>query len=214
MGRSSQDNIWSDFRVGIVAFVALALLILGIVFAGGDKGLLLQKKVYVKGLLTNVGGLKKGSSVTMGGMTIGKVTGIGFAGGSDSNQIEVVMQVRSDVRLKIKSDSVPSVRTQGMMGDRYVDISPGGPGAGPLGENEKMVGKPAAVFDETLEEALGVLRETEKLLLSINEKKGTVGQLFYDDQLYQNMVTMTDKMNELVQDFKKQPRKYIKFSVF
>ena len=74
MAKPDQESTWSDLRVGIITFVALILLILGITFAGGDKGLFLQKSSMVKALLANVSGLKKGSPVTMGGMTVGKVS--------------------------------------------------------------------------------------------------------------------------------------------
>ncbi|MBI4387922.1 MAG: MCE family protein, partial [Candidatus Omnitrophica bacterium] len=160
MSRHGQETMWSDLRVGIITFAALVLLILGVVLAGGDKGLLFQKKSYVHALMTNVGGLKKGSSVTMSGMTVGKVTEIAFANGSEGSQIQVTMQVRADVLQKIKTDSVPSVRTQGMLGDRYVDISMGSNQAQALPADGILNGKSATDFDETLHQALGVLQET------------------------------------------------------
>ena len=215
MSRHDQESVWSDFRVGVLTFSALVVLILGIAFAGGDKGLLFQKKTYVNALLSNVGGIKKGSSVTMGGMIIGKVADIAFTNVTGSaSPIEVTMQVRSNVLSRIKSDSVPTVRTQGMLGDRYVDISMGTADAPILEPGKVLIGKSATDFDETLHQALDVLSETEKLLTTINEQKGSVGQFFYDERFYQNLVQITAQLNDLIQDFKKQPRKYIKFSMF
>ena len=214
MAKQDQETVWSDFRVGIVTLAALILLILGITFSGGDKGLFLQKSSMVKALLANVGGLKKGSSVTMGGMTVGKVSGIAFMGSSETTQIEVTMQVRNDVRPRIKSDSVPSVRTQGMLGDRYVDISVGAKDADPLPDGKPLIEKSATDFDETLHQALDVLTETEKLLSAINHQQGTVGQLFYDQRFYENLVRVTGELSDLIQDVKKQPKKYVKLSLF
>ena len=214
MSRHDQEVMWSDFRVGIITLIALALLILGVVFAGGDKGLLFQKKSFVQALMANVGGLKKGSSVTMAGMTIGKVNNIAFVDHAEGSQIQITMQVRTDIRSKIKSDSVPSIRTQGMLGDRYVDISTGSNSTKPLADDGVLIGKAATDFDETLHQALGVLQETEKLLNSINRQQGTVGQLFYDERFYNNLVNITEQLKELIDDFKKHPRKYVKFSMF
>ena len=157
MSRYDQDLMLSNFRVGIITFAAVVLVILAITFAGGDKGLLFQKQMVVKARLANVGGLKKGSSVTVGGMNIGRVSNIAFVGGAEEGQIEVAMQVRRDMRERIKTDSIPSIRTQGMLGDRYIDISSGTKNADVLPEGKPIFGKAATDFDETLHQALSVL---------------------------------------------------------
>ncbi len=180
MTRYNQEKAWSDFRVGLITFTALSLLILGITLVGGDKGLLFQKAAFLKAHLVDVGGLKKGSSVTMSGMVVGRVTQIRFVDDEKTNQIEVTAEVRRDVRNRIKTDSVPAVRTQGMLGDRYLDISAGTETSPPLPEGHLLQGESAADFDKTLRQTTVVLEATE----------------------------------DLIKDFKKNPRRYIKFSVF
>ena len=209
-----QQKILSDLRVGILSFAALSLIVLGVILAGGDKGLIFKKTSSLKAWLSDVGGLKKGSAVTMGGMTIGKVTEINFTDGSEQSFVEVKMEVREDLRRHIKEDSVPSVRTQGMLGDRYVEISMGNKNAPPLETGEPLVGKSATDFDDTLREAQKALTETTKLLSTVNTQRGNVGQLVYDEKLYQGLTAITEQLNELIEDFKKHPRKYIKFSLF
>lgn len=213
MSRYSQEKIWSDFRVGIITFVGVFLLVLGVVFAGGDKGLLFRKTSLLKALLLDVGGLKTGSSVTMGGMTVGRVTHVRFVDG-EKNQIEVTMQMRSDVRRRVKADSLPSVRTMGMLGDRYVDISMGTAKAGVLPEGVPLVGEAASDFDKALRQANLVMGETEKLLVAVNEQHGTAGRLVYDEKLYTSLTQIANEIRDLIQDFKKNPRRYIKFSLF
>jgi len=214
MGHFDRKKAWSDFRVGLVGFIALCLLVLGIIFAGGDKGLLFRETTVFKVRLADVGGLKKGSPVTMGGMTIGKVTDMGFVDDPEQTRMEVSLLIRRDVRKFIKVDSVPSVKTQGMMGDRYVEISRGGPESGVLPDGGVLTGAAAVDFDGALHKASAVLDETHQALKSVNEQRGTVGKLFNDEKLYAKIVEITDQVNELIKDFKKNPRKYIKFSLF
>jgi len=214
MSQRNQEKIWSDFRVGLLTFAGLFFLVLAVIFAGGDKGLLFRKTSIIKARLVDVGGLKKGSSVTMGGMTVGRVTDITFVNGEKGNQIEVTMEVRSDVRGRIKTDSVPAVRTLGMLGDRYVDISMGGEGAGELPEKTPLVGEAASDFDKTLQKTARVLTETEKVLIAVNEERGTAGRLVYDEELYRTLTELTHELNDLIKDFKKNPRKYVKLSFF
>jgi len=180
MSRYDREKAGSELRVGLIAFAGLFFLILGVVFAGGDKGLLFRKTTLIKARLADVGGLKKGSSVSMGGMTLGRVTDIAFVDGEKGNQIEVTMEIRSDARERIKTDSQPAIRTQGMLGDRYIDISMGSEEAPSLAGTVPLTGDPATDFDKTLRQATEVMEETEGLL----------------------------------KDFKKNPRKYIKFSLF
>lgn len=206
MARYDQLKAWSDFRVGLITFVTVVLLIVGVTLTGGDKGIFFQKTSFLKAHLLDVGGLKKGSSVTIGGMTVGRVTDIRFVS-NPGDLIEVVFQVRSDVRSRIKRDSICSVRTQGMLGDRYLDVSVGTKEAPPLPDGEILSGNPTSDFDATLRQASDVLGETEKVLSAVNRKEGTVGQFFYDGEFYR-------ELTELIKDFKKHPRKYIKFSLF
>ncbi len=213
MSRYNQEKVLSDLRVGIITFVGIFLLILGIVFAGGDKGLLFRKTTIVKAFLSDVGGLKTGSSVTMGGMTVGRVTGVNFKD-SLSNQIEVNMQVRSDARQRIKKDSKPAVRTMGMLGDRYVDISTETENTEILPEGVALIGNPASDFDEALRQANDVMGETEQLLVAVNQQRGTAGRLVYDEQLYMTFTEIAAETKDLIKDFKKRPRRYIKFSLF
>ena len=214
MGHFDQKKVWSDFRVGLIGFIALFLLILGILFAGGDKGLLFRKTTILKAELADVSGLKKGSSVTMGGMIIGKVEDITFLNDPEKNRIEVAMLIRLDVRSLIKADSIPSMKTQGMMGDRFIDISRGSRESKVLPEDGFLIGSETSDFDETLHKATAVLDETHQVLQAVNKQQGTVGQLFYDEKFYARLLEITAQMNELIKDFKKNPRKYIKFSLF
>ena len=209
-----QTQTQSDFRVGLLTFLALCILAAGITLAGGDKGLLFQKTTLVRARLCNIGGLKKGAAVTMGGMSIGKVQKLTFASGAAPSCIELVLDVNQKMRPHIKADSMPAIKTQGMLGDRYIEISPGSPNAPPLAEDGFLAGKSAADFDETLHEANNTLSETTKMLGAINRQEGTVGQFLYNKEFYTRLTEIETELHELLKDFKKQPRKYIKFSVF
>jgi phospholipid/cholesterol/gamma-HCH transport system substrate-binding protein len=215
-----KTRMTSDLRVGLISFAAIACLIAGITFAGGDKGLFLKKTSLLKARLTDVGGLKKGSSVTMNGMVVGRVTDIAFTDHHESaepngnHKVEVTMEIRADIRDRIKTDAITTVRTQGMLGDRYIDVPMGSDDSEALPEDKILIGAGAGDFDKALTEALKVLTETEKLLSAVNKQEGTVGQLLYDEEFYSHLLDITSELNDLLKDFKKNPRRYIKFSVF
>ncbi len=124
------------------------------------------------------------------------------------------MVIKSNMRQKIRKDSIPSVRTMGMLGDRYMEISFGSPDSPVLQEDEILVGKGATDFDDTLREAKATLNESTKLLSAINQQQGTIGQFLSDSAFYNHLNDVATEMNELLKDFKKNPRRYIKFSLF
>lgn len=71
----------------------------------------------------NIGDLKVGSPVTMSGVSVGEVTGIRF----DPKQYKAVVAMRIDSKYnQIPDDSYASIQTQGLLGGKYIGISPGG----------------------------------------------------------------------------------------
>lgn len=68
----------------------------------------------------SVGGLKSGSTVEIAGVEIGRVESIGL----DNYQARVKLRLQSGV--KLQEDSIASIKTKGLIGEKYVRISPGG----------------------------------------------------------------------------------------
>jgi phospholipid/cholesterol/gamma-HCH transport system substrate-binding protein len=58
------------------------------------------------------------------------------------------------------------------------------------------------------------IRELDLALKHINSKKGTVGKLIYDEKLYDNLTGAAANLDSLLVDFRKNPGKYVKVSVF
>lgn len=71
----------------------------------------------------NVGDLKEGSPVSMAGVRIGQVTGITFD--PDAFKAVVTMRIQPEFN-RIPDDSDAGIQTQGLLGGKYIGISPGG----------------------------------------------------------------------------------------
>jgi len=104
----------------LLGFAALFFLVTQIPsrdFAFGDAGYRVSAK------FENVGGLKAGAPVSMGGVTIGRVEGIDF----DSTDYRAVATLRIVSRYgRIPDDSDAAINTAGLLGGQYVGITPGG----------------------------------------------------------------------------------------
>ncbi|MBI3637845.1 MAG: outer membrane lipid asymmetry maintenance protein MlaD [Candidatus Rokubacteria bacterium] len=67
----------------------------------------------------SVGGLKSGSTVEIAGVEIGRVENIGLA----DYQARVTLRLNTDV--KLQDDTIASIKTKGLIGEKYIRISPG-----------------------------------------------------------------------------------------
>jgi len=78
---------------------------------------------HVTAEFDNIGDLKTGSPVTMAGVRVGEVEGIRF----DPKSFKAVVSLRIDPQYnEIPEDSFASIQTQGLLGGKYIGISPGG----------------------------------------------------------------------------------------
>lgn len=114
-------NISIETGVGI--FLVAGLLCFGYLAVKlGDVGLFGTEQYPVTAHFSNVSGLKEGSIVEVAGVTIGKVSKIDL----ENYQARVELLINPDVQLQ--EDSIASVRTQGIIGDKYIKIKAGGAG--------------------------------------------------------------------------------------
>ncbi|MGE5242538.1 MAG: outer membrane lipid asymmetry maintenance protein MlaD, partial [Bacteroidota bacterium] len=118
VGRKTLE-VWVGLFVaaGIVALAMLAFKVGNLTTADVVDG------YRITAHFDNVGGLKVKAAVTMAGVRIGRVTGIGF----DDKTYQAIVTMDIDGRYKnIPSDSSANILTSGLLGDQYIGIEPGG----------------------------------------------------------------------------------------
>ena len=98
--------------VGLAALAYLTLNLGGLELFGGD-----YYRVYAE--FGSISGLKKGAKIEIAGVDVGKVSAIALVG----DRARVELSLRPEV--KIGSDVFASIKTQGIIGDKYVQLTPG-----------------------------------------------------------------------------------------
>jgi phospholipid/cholesterol/gamma-HCH transport system substrate-binding protein len=99
--------------LGILALGYLSIRLGRVSFLGGTGYL-------VSADFPSVGGLKAGSGVEIAGVQVGRVESIGLA------DYQARVTLRLDGHVKIQDDSIASIKTKGLIGEKYIRISPGG----------------------------------------------------------------------------------------
>ena len=108
-------------NVAVGLFLVLGILALGYLSVRLGRVSFLGSSGYlVTADFPAVGGLKAGSGVEIAGVLVGRVESIGLA----DYQARVVL--RLDTSVKIQDDSIASIKTKGLIGEKYIRISPGG----------------------------------------------------------------------------------------
>ena len=116
MKKINDDAIVGLFVLaGFLAFVYMSLQL-------GEFSVFSMEKTYsVRATFGNVSGLKRGALVEMAGVNVGKVSNISL-GEDDRAQVELLI----NNGVKITDDAIASIKTQGIIGDKYIKISQGG----------------------------------------------------------------------------------------
>ncbi len=115
------NNSRVEIVVGI--FLVLGFLAFGwLAMQLGEVPWLSARKTYiVYADFDNISGVKSGAEVQIAGVTIGSVTGLAL---SDDDQARAEMQLNKEI--KIPKDSIASVKSQGIIGDKLIQITLGG----------------------------------------------------------------------------------------
>lgn len=118
-----QTNRWVEIVVGlfvlagIAAFFVLALKVSDLSQFGGGNGYTLTAD------FDDIGGLKVRAPVTVAGVTVGRVTSIGF----DSNTYQAVVHMTIEHKYdKFPTDTSARIFTAGLLGEQYISLQPGG----------------------------------------------------------------------------------------
>ena len=123
-------------RVGIFVLVAV-LAFLGTIYALGARARLFESRYTIYADFTQVAGLTEGATVRLAGIQIGRVTDITLAA-EPGGKVRVSMSVAKQYGNRIRKDSIARIATQGLLGDKIVEISVGTAKAPPVQEREAL----------------------------------------------------------------------------
>jgi phospholipid/cholesterol/gamma-HCH transport system substrate-binding protein len=198
---------WRQVRVAVLVLVGLLLLIWAIYRVGKIFDVFADRYTIVT-LLPNVAGLRQGALVSLAGQRIGKVEEIQFIplprkrGG---NHLLLKLEVGEAVKDQIRTDSRALVRAQGVLGDKFIDISPGSLQGRPLAAGDTIPSQMMMDIEQFLvkasdamDRANGIVTDLQQITGGLVRGEGTMGALLRDDALYGRMIGATTELNTLL----------------
>ena len=107
--------------VGI--FVVFGLICMGYMTVKlGNVSLFRDDSYHLYARFNTVSGLKVGNPIEMFGMEIGSVAGFQL----DQEDMTAVVKLKIRKHIKVYDDAIVSIKTAGLIGDKYVNLDPGG----------------------------------------------------------------------------------------
>jgi len=189
---------WTELKVGVVSLFAVGIVGLLIFLLSGDSGFPWQRYT-VKAVFSDIAGLKTGAPVRVAGVETGTVTGIAFK----DDQVEVVLELTKDMQPRITDLSVASLGSVSLLGESAVDITAVSKGT-PVPEfGYVRTGKAAGSIADVAGSAGEGIDAATKLISGISKGQGTMGRLFTDEQLYNDVNKLVASLDAMTQNVNK-----------
>lgn len=196
-------KIWIQVKIGAFIFSGLAFLGSYLVVIGNYQSMFTRANEYTI-LVTNARGLFKGTPVTINGLKAGRVHQMSLK----DNQIAINMKVEKKLSYMINSTSKAALKTEGVLGDRYVAIDTPDSQADPLPvgsniplEEDKGVSNVLSGDSELIVGVTQFFKEASTLLTNLNESE--------DENLAESLKEISKQTKKFLSDDKNKDLKYI-----
>ena len=164
------------FRLAVATFVILGLLLFGItLFLIGNHNKAFQRHADFFTDLEDVNGLRKGSQVRVSGYQAGQVTGIEFPP-QPGDKFRLKLHIDDKLRNLIRGDSVVTVETDGLVGDKFLLIHQGSVHKDELEAGATILSKEPIELSAVIEKISGTVDQANATLgdvhLAVNDLHG------------------------------------------
>ena len=185
--------------VGIFVFIGLAIFVTGILLLGGQQRTF-EKKIRIKAIFDDVGGLHEGNNVWFSGVKIGTVRKMQFVG---TSQVEVIMNIEKQAQQYIRRNAKARISSEGFIGNKIVVIY-GGTTQAPVIDTSDILGiekgigpeEIMATFQENNKNLLEISNDFKLISKKIADGQGSVGKLLADETLFNSLQATAATLNK------------------
>jgi len=154
--------------VGIFIIAGMTLFALGI-FLVGSRHEAFSRHVLLYTEFANLDGVTKGSKVQVAGMDAGQVARIDVPN-SPNGRFRVQMKVDDRFHGLVRTDSVVTVDTEGVVGNTFLTIHTGSSGAAIAQADSFLKSKPPVNISDLLTNGLGVMNDADATMKQVGGK--------------------------------------------
>ncbi len=175
-------DIRTRSRVGVIVFASLLLFVVMVVIVGGKTGFFIARSSYYA-LFSNSQGLMGGNQVRLAGVTVGAVQEVEVPK-QPGQDLTVRFDIERRYRHLVRTDSRVEIKTIGLLGDKYLEITPGSPDKPLLEPGSEMAAIRGSELDKILagsgdlvDNVTAVAKSLKTILGRVEKGEGFVGEL-------------------------------------
>jgi phospholipid/cholesterol/gamma-HCH transport system substrate-binding protein len=197
-----------EFRLGVFIFVTLACFGVAI-FLIGDRAAMFRSNYRLNTQFASVAGLEEGAPVRVGGIRKGTVKHLVLPT-NPAEKVTVTMDVETSTHEVVKKDSLAAIQSEGLLGDKYIEITFGTQGAEDVKSGDTLASRPPveianliAKTDKILDSAGFAVDNVKSLTANldmisgkINSGHGTAGALVNDKTMYNQATAATAALSD------------------
>ena len=177
-----------EIKIGLLTITALGVLAAS-AFLVGEKNHLFQRMNRYSVQFQTVAGLAKGSPVQLSGVNVGTVDGVVLPEGVDDEFLTVWISLERRYGDRIRADSVARIKTLGLLGDKYIDVTSGSREAVVILSGGQIAAAPATDVDkliasgeDAVENVVAISVSLRSILGRMEAGEGILGQLTTDNE--------------------------------
>jgi phospholipid/cholesterol/gamma-HCH transport system substrate-binding protein len=181
-----EKSLNNKFKLGIFVLIGLGIFVFAIFWIGRQKHLF-DQTFPVSSVFSRVSGLQVGNNVRFAGINVGTVDGIAIL---NDTAVRVDLLIKSSVREFIHEDGYAVIGSEGLMGDRIVNIFSGTPQSRPIKDGFTLTSYDPVETDEimgnlkvTTDNAAVITDQLAEIMIKVNSGQGTLGKLIQDSTL-------------------------------
>lgn len=167
-------HLRAQLRVGAFVLVSVGVF-LGLIYLLGARARLFEARYTLHADFTEVGGLVDGATVRLAGVQIGRVAAVRLppqAGG----KVRVDLRIASRYAGRIRQDSVARIDTQGLLGDKIVEITVGSASAPPVPSGGVLAAREPTDIGQFISQGSEVLQNVNALSQSLRQTAEALSQ--------------------------------------
>jgi len=157
-----------QLRIGALVLVAI-LLFMGFVLSIGRRSALFEDRYSLWTSFSSTEGLTVGAPVRLAGVTVGNVTRVAFGRDPKDRRILLTLSVEQGVRERIREDSMASIGTIGLVGDKVLDVTVGSYDRPPLPPGAQLASVDPPDYSRFLQKGDRILDNVTRITASLDE---------------------------------------------
>lgn len=188
-------------KTGLFVVVSIGLL-MGLLFIISDHKNLFSNTFSVYADFKNIAGTKEGNYVRFAGINIGTVESITII---NDSTVRLKLSIEKKIQPFIKSDAVANIGSDGLMGDKLVQLAAGNNTSPVVKDGGMLLSTPPVNVDKIInnlarvaDNAALITEGLTEIVAKVNSGKGSIGRLLGDTKLADNMENTIAKAKETV----------------